>query len=517
MLGGYCGQISLGHALYFGLGGYTSTMLLLNVGLPPVFGMLVGGLVGGLGALLVGWPCFRLSGHYYAVATVVVGEIGYLLFINWDAVGGASGLTVPIAGRSWLFLQFGTSKLPWIYITLAFAAVAWIVAYLVEGSRWGYSWRAVKDDVTAARSLAVRVFRSKMAAAAISGFLTGVGGAIYAQYVGYIDPDSILAGSFSILIALPAVLGRGRHAVGAAAGVGRADPGLGAVALLSRLLGQRRRPHDLRRPDRGGVAGAPRRPRQPVRGSPARGGAVAWLSSWKSRDLSKRFGGVQANADISFDVRRGEILGLIGPNGAGKTSLFNAISGEVVPDKGEIRLDGRRISGRGPVAASRAGVARTFQVVRSFDSMTVLENVMVGAFTRAATARDAMRRAEAVIDVAGLSARIDVPALSLTPPEKRRLEIARALATEPRVLLLDEMLTGLTPAEAQGGVQLIRDLRHRGMTIVMVEHVMEVLLPLIDRAVVLNLGRVLTTGLPGEVVRDPEVIRAYLGDKYVAA
>ena len=163
--------------------------------------------MGGLGALLVGWPCFRLSGHYYAVATVVVGEIGYLLFINWDAVGGASGLTVPIAGRSWLFLQFGTSKLPWIYITLAFAAVAWIVAYLVEGSRWGYSWRAVKDDVTAARSLAVRVFPSKMAAAAISGFLTGVGGAIYAQYVGYIDPDSILAGSFSILIALPAVLG----------------------------------------------------------------------------------------------------------------------------------------------------------------------------------------------------------------------------------------------------------------------------------------------------------------------
>ncbi len=207
VLGGTCGQISLGHALYFGLGGYTSTLLLLDLGLPPVFGMVVGGLVGGLGALLVGWPCFRLSGHYYAVATVVVGEIGYLLFINWDFVGGASGLTVPIAGRSWLYLQFGVSKLPWIYVTLAFAAAAWAVAYLVEGSRWGYNWRAVRDDVTAARSLAVRVFPSKMAAAAISGFLTGVGGAIYAQYVGYIDPDSILAGSFSILIALPAVLG----------------------------------------------------------------------------------------------------------------------------------------------------------------------------------------------------------------------------------------------------------------------------------------------------------------------
>ena len=235
------------------------------------------------------------------------------------------------------------------------------------------------------------------------------------------------------------------------------------------------------------------------------------------RNLSKRFGGVQANSGVTFDVRRGEILGLIGPNGAGKTSLFNSISGDVVPDEGEIRLDGRRISGLGPVAASRAGVARTFQVVRSFESMTVLENVMVGAFARAASARDAMRRAEAVIDAVGLTGRLDRPALALSPPEKRRLEIARALATEPRVLLLDEMLTGLTPAEAQGGVQLIRALRDRGMTIVMVEHVMEVLLPLIDRAVVLNLGRVLTTGLPGDVVRDPEVIRAYLGDRYAQA
>ncbi|UPG74546.1 branched-chain amino acid ABC transporter permease (plasmid) [Roseomonas gilardii subsp. gilardii] len=207
ILGGYCGQISLGHALYFGIGGYVSTMLFVHAGVPPVFGMVAAGVVAGLGALLVGWPCFRLSGHYYAIATVVVGEIGYLLFLNWEWVGGAMGIYVPLGPDSWLNLQFRISKLPWHFITLGFAALTWIVAWLVEGSRWGYSWRAVKDDVTAARSLAVRIFPSKMAAAAISGFLTGVGGAIYAQYVGYIDPDSILAGSFSILIALPAVLG----------------------------------------------------------------------------------------------------------------------------------------------------------------------------------------------------------------------------------------------------------------------------------------------------------------------
>jgi branched-chain amino acid transport system ATP-binding protein len=235
------------------------------------------------------------------------------------------------------------------------------------------------------------------------------------------------------------------------------------------------------------------------------------------RGVSKRFGGVQANQDVTFDVQPGEILGLIGPNGAGKTSLFNSISGEVAPDRGEIRLDGTRISGRGPVLCARMGVARTFQVVRSFNSMTVLENAMVGAFARHRRARDAMRAATAVLERCGLAQRADTPAESLTPPEKRRLEVARALATEPRLLLLDEMLTGLTPAEAQGGVQLIRAVRDAGVTVIMVEHVMEVLLPLIDRAVVLNLGRVLTTGRPDAVVRDPEVIRAYLGDRYAAA
>jgi branched-chain amino acid transport system ATP-binding protein len=233
--------------------------------------------------------------------------------------------------------------------------------------------------------------------------------------------------------------------------------------------------------------------------------------------VSKSFGGVAANVDISFNVPEGAILGLIGPNGAGKTSLFNSISGEVTPDRGEIRLRGRRISGLGPVACALAGVARTFQVVRSFDSMSVLENVMVGAFSHISRAREAARYALQTLDTCGLGARADTPAHALTPPEKRRLEVARALATNPKLLLLDEMLTGLTPTEAQAGVQLIRDVRASGVTIVMVEHVMEVLLPLIDDAVVLHLGRVLTTGKPAEVVRNPEVIRAYLGDRYVAA
>ena len=232
--------------------------------------------------------------------------------------------------------------------------------------------------------------------------------------------------------------------------------------------------------------------------------------------VSKTFGGVAANIGVTFDVAEGEILGLIGPNGAGKTSLFNSIGGEVAPDRGEVRLAGTRISGRGPLACARAGIARTFQVVRSFDSMTVLENVMVGAFARHAQAAAAMRAAEQVLDFCTLTPRIDAPAHLLSPPEKRRLEIARALAMQPRVLLLDEMLTGLTPTEAASGTALVRAVRDTGVTILMVEHVMEIVLPLIDRAVVLNLGRVLMQGSPAEVVAHPEVIRAYLGDRYAA-
>ena len=223
ILGGYCGQISLGHALYLGVGGYVSSKLFVDFGVSPVFGMFAGGAVAGVLALLVGWPCFRLSGHYYAIATVVVGEIGYLLFLNWEWVGAATGITIPFRGESLIDLQFRITKLPFHYVVLAYVALTFIIAWTIEGSRWGFAWRAVRDDVVAARSLAVRVFPSKMAAAGISGFLTGMGGAIYAQYVGYIDPDSILAGHFSILIALPAVLG----------GVGTLwGPLLGAALLI---------------------------------------------------------------------------------------------------------------------------------------------------------------------------------------------------------------------------------------------------------------------------------------------
>jgi branched-chain amino acid transport system ATP-binding protein len=231
------------------------------------------------------------------------------------------------------------------------------------------------------------------------------------------------------------------------------------------------------------------------------------------QDISKRFGGLIAVAGVSMEAGRGELLGLIGPNGAGKSTLFNIIAGAYPPSSGRIIFDGRDIT-RLPAAARCAlGIARTFQVPKSFESMTVFDNVTVGAFVRVNGAAQARSAALDALEFAGLTTKAAAPAADLTPPERRRLEMARALATKPKLLLLDEVLTGLTPAEAAQGAELVRRVRALGVTIIMVEHVMEVVMPLVSRAIVLDLGAVLAEGSPAAVVKDPSVIKAYLGDR----
>jgi branched-chain amino acid transport system permease protein len=223
ILSGYCGQISLGHALYFGLGAYVSTLLFTKFGVLPWFGMLGGGVLSAMIALALGYPCFRLSGHYFVIATIVIAETAYLLILNWDWAGAAMGIDVPVRHDSWLTFQFARSKLPYFYFALVFSAVTWLATWALEESKWGYWWRAVKDNPEAAESLGVVVFHSKMAAAAVSAFLTSIGGSFYAQFVSYIDPGSVMNFNFSLLMALPAVLG----------GIGTLwGPALGAVILI---------------------------------------------------------------------------------------------------------------------------------------------------------------------------------------------------------------------------------------------------------------------------------------------
>ena|SRR5437764_967388 len=231
------------------------------------------------------------------------------------------------------------------------------------------------------------------------------------------------------------------------------------------------------------------------------------------RHVTRRFGGLVANHDVSIQIEPGELVGLIGPNGAGKSTLFNLIAGVMRPSAGSIRFEGEDVTKLPATERCARGLARTFQVVKSFETMSVIDNVIVGALVRTTSTAEARRKAMEVLEFTGLDRRAEALASELIPAEKRRLEVARALATAPKLLLLDEVMTGLTPSEASRGVQLVRNIRQTGVTVLMVEHVMEIVMPLVDRAIVLDLGRVICEGKPADVVRDEAVITAYLGER----
>ncbi|MBI5720765.1 MAG: branched-chain amino acid ABC transporter ATP-binding protein/permease [Burkholderiales bacterium] len=534
-VGGMVGQISFGNAAFFGIGAYTSTFLAARYGVNPWLGMLAGGALAAAAGWCVGYLPFRwrLSHLVFALLTMAAGFVLQFSVNGMRALGGTNGLYVN-APSSLSNLRFDHPAGYLLTIAVLASATLLVVALLYQGRR-GYFWRAVRDNEDAAAAAGVSLFRVKQEALAVSAFATAVAGTFYAQQIGYIDPHSVLGVDVAIQILLFAVVGGAGTQLGPVVGplllvpLGEAlrlalgggaaaelhhfayGAALVAVILLwpGGVVGGVRRMLQSRRPQRPADAQGSE-PASAVVGPPRAPTPIDSDTLVEVAGIGKRFGGLQALHDVSFTVRRGEILGLIGPNGAGKTTMFSILGGFQRPSAGEVRYGGERIDGLEPHEICRRGIARTFQITQSFPTLTVFDTVLTAALVRHRMAA-ALGVAQAVLVRTGLWERRAALCAEVTLAEQRRLEVARALATGPTVLLLDESMAGLTPRETDAALRLLRSLRDEGLTIVLIEHVMRAVMNICDRLVVLDAGRLLASGTPSAVASDPQVIRAYLG------
>jgi ABC-type branched-subunit amino acid transport system ATPase component/ABC-type branched-subunit amino acid transport system permease subunit len=539
LISGYSGLVSFGHAAFFGLGAYSVTLALVYLNLTPWLGIPLGMLVGAVAAVLIGVPTFRLRGHYFALSMLAYPlAILYVLeFLGFQEV------PLPMhRQRPGLFMQFTDPRL-YTIVAVGVVAIAMLVSIAVENSRFGLALTAIRQNELAAEAAGIDTWRWKMRGLVVSGAMAAAAGGLYACVLLVVTPDSV----FGVLVsaqALVVTLFGGVATVwgpviGAAiliplaetlnARLGNIIPGIQGVVygaaiiaimliapqglfwtvrdLLSRTSSLR-----LREGDKEKENGAARVPPDPLpRGEAGR--ATALLDV---RNLSRSFGGLRALDNVSFSIETGEILGIIGPNGAGKTTLFNVLNGVLTADAGEARLAGSPMLRHKVHQIARMGIGRTFQVVRSFPRLSLLDNVIVGAYGAGLDDHAAVTAATAALDAVDLGRLAARTASQLTNKELRLMELARALAGRPRLLLLDETLAGLGREECDELLHVLHGLRQAGITIVIIEHTMHAMLRLADRFLVLDHGAVLAQGSPRDVIENRAVIEAYLGPKFLA-
>ncbi|MDB5368948.1 MAG: metal-dependent hydrolase [Roseomonas sp.] len=529
---GYSGLVSFGHAAFFGLGAYVVALGQARLGLTPWLGIPLGALIGGLAGAAIGYPTFRLRGNYFALAMLAYPLMLVSLF-SWM---GFQEVSVPLhRERPGWYMQFADGRV-YIAIALALLAIGFIASLLVERSRFGLSLLAIKQNELAAEAAGIDTVRWKLRAMVLSGALAAAAGGLYAVVLLVVTPNSVFGLVVSAQAMILALFGGAGTVwgplIGAAvlvplgetlqAELGHLLPGIQGViygvAVITVILaapeGLYWKLRDMRRPKV--PAAAPVTP-APATMSPDAPCPPVGEPILEVTGLSKSYGGVGAVSDVSFTVRQGEILGIIGPNGAGKTTLFNLLNGLVQPSAGEVRFEGRNLAGLRPNRICRLGISRTFQVVRAFPRMSVRENVVVGAFVAQSTDEAATRAAEAALADVGMAHRAHATADTLTNRELRLMELARALASGPRMILLDEPLAGLGSTDTDALMDVVRTLPARGITVVIIEHSMPAMLSLVGRLVVLDNGRLLADGPPHEVVRQPAVVEAYLGRKWAKA
>ncbi|MBE2244169.1 MAG: branched-chain amino acid ABC transporter ATP-binding protein/permease [Burkholderiaceae bacterium] len=543
LLTGIAGLTSFGQAAFVGLGAYTAAYLTLTYGVSPWLTVFAGLVITTVFALVVGWVTLRMSGHYLPLATIAWGLSLYYLLGNMETLGKYDGL-MGVPAIYFFDIELNTGRhfyyLLWVIVVLAAIGVT----HLLD-SRTGRAIRALKGGVTMAEAMGVDTFGYKVKAFLIAALLASISGWLFAHFQRSVNP-SPFGIKMSIEYLFMAVIGGVAHVWGALIGAGLVKVLEDQLqAWLPKLLGasgnyevivfgillvlvlkyardgiwdfvEQRLPRQVRKRDWGDA------PRLPESAKPKHGEVVLDVQA-----VRKEFGGLVAVNDVSFKVRAGEIVGLIGPNGAGKSTTFNLVTGVLPATRGEVRLRGERIDALRSRQIARRGVSRTFQHVKMIPTMSVLENVALGTHLRGSGGvaramlrldrdeeRRLLREAERQIIRIGMQDLMHEQAGNLALGQQRLMEIARALAADPALLLLDEPAAGLRLLEKQGLADVLRQLRDEGMSILLVEHDMDLVMGLVDRIVVMEFGTLLLEGTPEEVQASPAVRAAYLGTEH---
>ncbi|MBT2324364.1 branched-chain amino acid ABC transporter ATP-binding protein/permease [Variovorax paradoxus] len=529
ILSGYSGYFSFGHGAFFGAGIYTSANLMSRYDWPFLWTLPAAALVAAVLGVALGAVVFRVKGvrgELFALLTLAITFVIGTIVVNTPLDGGngvsLAAVEVPKIGP--------TASSTFYLLALAAAVATLLIAWGIQVSKFGAGLFAIHDDEDAAEVMGVPTYRYKLLALAISCALAGVAGGIHALFLSYVTAGEVFTITVPLTVVLMSVLGGTRHWAG---------PAIGAVAITGLLYSFTAADHAVAGKALIGIIliaailfmpeGILARVRRAWRRAPAAAPVVAAAPAeavvaratsagqgevlLRVQGLSKSFKGVRALQGVDVEVRRGEILGLLGPNGSGKSTFINVVSGHYTPSGGAIHFEGRCLNGLPAHRVAGSGIARTYQIPRPFGHLSVLQNVAIATMFGGAV-RDpasAAKQAMAWLEFTGLEGKAQARPDDLNLHQRKFLELARALASRPRLVLLDEVLCGLTPSEIDDAVALIRRIRDQGASIVFVEHVMRAVMALTDRIVVFNHGELLAEGGVHDVMQRPEVMTAYLG------